>query len=50
MPKAQPPGGRLKRSAGTGFIEANNVVVNGNSFDITGTGPVLGGNGNSLVQ
>ncbi|MEO6858164.1 MAG: pilus assembly protein TadG-related protein [Solirubrobacteraceae bacterium] len=37
-------------AAGTGFIEANNVIINGNAFDITGTGPVMGGNGNSLVQ
>ena len=37
-------------SAGTGFIEGNNVVINGNSFSITGAGPVMGGNGSSLLQ
>jgi Flp pilus assembly protein TadG len=37
-------------SAGTGFIEGNDVIINGNSFSITGAGPVMGGTGSSLIQ
>jgi hypothetical protein len=37
-------------SAGTGFIEANDVILNGNSFSITGAGPVIGNNGALLLQ
>jgi Flp pilus assembly protein TadG len=37
-------------AAGTNFIEANNVIINGNSYNVTGAGPVVGGNGNQLVQ
>jgi hypothetical protein len=36
-------------SAGTGFIEGNDVIINGNSFTITGAGPVMGGDGNSSL-
>jgi Flp pilus assembly protein TadG len=37
-------------TTGTGFVEANDVIVNGNNFSVTGWGPVMGGNGNSLIQ
>jgi Flp pilus assembly protein TadG len=37
-------------TTGTGFVEANDVIVNGNNFSVTGWGPVMGGNGNSLMQ
>jgi hypothetical protein len=37
-------------SAGTGFIEANDVIINGNSFTITGAGPVMGPTDSALVQ
>jgi hypothetical protein len=37
-------------SGGTGFIEANNVVINKNSFGITGDGPVVAGSGDALLQ
>lgn len=37
-------------NSGTGFIEANDVVIDGNSFQINGSGPVMGGTGNSLIS
>jgi Flp pilus assembly protein TadG len=37
-------------AAGTNFIEAKNVIINGNGYDVTGAGPVMGGTGNALVQ
>jgi hypothetical protein len=37
-------------AAGTNFIEANDVIINGNSYMVTGAGPVMGGGGNHLEQ
>jgi Flp pilus assembly protein TadG len=37
-------------NSGSGFVEANDVIVTGNSFGITGTGPPIGISGYSLVQ
>jgi Flp pilus assembly protein TadG len=37
-------------AAGTNFIEANDVIINGNSYNVTGAGPVMGGGGAHLEQ
>ncbi|MEA2213916.1 MAG: putative Flp pilus-assembly TadE/G-like [Solirubrobacteraceae bacterium] len=37
-------------TAGTSFIEGNDVIIEGNSFNVTGAGPVIGGPGNTLFQ
>jgi Flp pilus assembly protein TadG len=38
-------------NSGSGFIEGEDVTINGNSFQITGTGPVFGGGGgDALLQ
>jgi Flp pilus assembly protein TadG len=37
-------------STGSGFVEGEDVIINGNTFNVTGIGPVMGGNGDILLQ